>query len=275
MRILSTSNWLADITICPKCRRESNLEIVLDNNVCRNCSTNYGSKNNILDLVYGHRKLDLKYRYIEKRKLIEYFFNNLVTPNDGLILDLGGGKRFFKTMAPYKELLQRKKLIVTDLLPHESLDFTANVQEIPLLTNSVDFIICWSVLEHVQNPLRAIDEIKRVLKPKGKVLFYVPFAYPYHGQDYYRFTFEGMVLLLNSFDFIYIQNSRSLIDTRNHFANPLYGRFPASLWYKTVDFVFTPLVKKIMKNSWKQSSGYICIASHAKIDDFHTSHSLE
>jgi ubiquinone/menaquinone biosynthesis C-methylase UbiE len=45
-----------------------------------------------------------------------------------------------------------------------------------------DAIICISVLEHVFEYDKAINEIERVLKPGGKLLLTVPFGFPHHDK---------------------------------------------------------------------------------------------
>lgn len=50
--------------------------------------------------------------------------------------------------------------------------------------NSFDFIFATDVLEHVNNDLVALQEIKRILKPNGKVLIVVPaFNFLWGSQD--------------------------------------------------------------------------------------------
>jgi len=55
-------------------------------------------------------------------------------------------------------------------------------------------IVCWSVLEHVPDPERAIAEMRRVLKPGGQIWVQLPFLFPYHADphDYWRVTPAGL-----------------------------------------------------------------------------------
>jgi ubiquinone/menaquinone biosynthesis C-methylase UbiE len=50
----------------------------------------------------------------------------------------------------------------------------ANVYKLPFPSSYFDFIICSEVLEHIPDDRRALMEIKRVLKRKGKLLITVP-----------------------------------------------------------------------------------------------------
>ena len=48
----------------------------------------------------------------------------------------------------------------------------------PFTDNMYDFILCNHVLEHVENDLKALREIKRILKKGGKGIVQVPFYNP-------------------------------------------------------------------------------------------------
>ena len=53
-------------------------------------------------------------------------------------------------------------------------------------------IIIFNVLEHVYEIDNAFTELKKILKPKGKIYISTPFLYRYHSapKDYYRFTLD-------------------------------------------------------------------------------------
>jgi SAM-dependent methyltransferase len=53
-----------------------------------------------------------------------------------------------------------------------------DIHEIPFPENSFDVVLCNHVLEHVQDDIKALSEIKRVLRPKGFAILQVPFFYP-------------------------------------------------------------------------------------------------
>ncbi len=55
-------------------------------------------------------------------------------------------------------------------------------------------ILCLSVLEHCEQPFKMAENITHLLKPGGKVVISVPFAWKFHEYpaDYWRFTHEGV-----------------------------------------------------------------------------------
>jgi SAM-dependent methyltransferase len=84
-----------------------------------------------------------------------------------------------------------------ELDPGEGIDIVGSVEDIPAEDNRFALIITQEVLEHVEDPFRAVQEIARVLKPGGKAYVQLPFMIGYHPcpKDYWRFTHEGIVQL--------------------------------------------------------------------------------
>lgn len=53
-----------------------------------------------------------------------------------------------------------------------------DIHDIPLENNSIDVIFCNHVLEHVDDDIKALSEMQRVLRPGGWAILQVPFFYP-------------------------------------------------------------------------------------------------
>ena len=128
------------------------------------------------------------------------------------ILDIGGGLRVdpkrgnrysAKTewMRPYLEKLEYK---ILDPVPDYSPDYIGDIHHLEFADNSIDAILCLSVLEHVENPIQACQEMYRVLKPGGFCLTYIPLLYYYHAEgtyykDYWRFTKDTIDILFKPY----------------------------------------------------------------------------
>jgi ubiquinone/menaquinone biosynthesis C-methylase UbiE len=115
----------------------------------------------------------------------------------GSVLDLGGGKRFQKWLAPYKSLFIEENYKTFDYDATTGADIVGDIHQIPLPDESFNAVICSSVLEHVKDPRQAVKEIHRILKPGGSAFVMVPSIYPYHSRpghypDYWRF-FEDTI----------------------------------------------------------------------------------
>lgn len=59
-----------------------------------------------------------------------------------------------------------------------------DIHDIPFEDNSFDVIFCNHVLEHVEDDIRAMSEMKRVLKPGGWAILQIPFFYPLRDTTY-------------------------------------------------------------------------------------------
>jgi 2-polyprenyl-6-hydroxyphenyl methylase / 3-demethylubiquinone-9 3-methyltransferase len=49
----------------------------------------------------------------------------------------------------------------------------ASLLDLPLPSNSFDLVFCWGVIHHTPNPIRALDELVRVLQPGGTLVLAV------------------------------------------------------------------------------------------------------
>ncbi len=128
--------------------------------------------------------------------LAKYLENQKSAP---LVLDLGSYNRRIYEDCINVDIAQEGD---TDLV----WDLT---KRLPIESNSVDFVICSAVLEHVKEPDAVISEMYRVLKKGGKAWVDIPFMQPYHESpdDYYRFTLSGIKHKFKAFK---INNSGSI-----------------------------------------------------------------
>lgn len=121
-----------------------------------------------------------------------------------VVLDVGGGERFTKWMKPYARLFDETDYRTFDFDSSTNPDVVGDIHSIPLADNSVDGVICSSVLEHVWNPVKAFSELERILRPGGLMFFYVPSIYPYHARkghypDHWRFFEDTIIELFKNF----------------------------------------------------------------------------
>ena len=70
----------------------------------------------------------------------------------------------------------------------------ANAERLPFGDEIADTVLLSEVLEHLRDPGAALREIRRVLKPDGRVLITLPFLYPIHDApyDFQRYTSFGL-----------------------------------------------------------------------------------
>jgi SAM-dependent methyltransferase len=105
------------------------------------------------------------------------------------ILDAGCGDR------PYEPLLAGAAVVVGfDVPGNEHADLHGSIDAIPVDDGSFDVALCLQVLEHVPDPAAAVRELRRVVRPGGRVLLSTHGVYPYHPnpEDLWRWTHEGL-----------------------------------------------------------------------------------
>lgn len=111
---------------------------------------------------------------------------------DAVILNVGSG--------PLR-IEGRGDIINVDIFAFREVDVCIEPGPLPFREASVDCILSTATLEHMKNPWQAMAEFKRVLKPGGELLCYIPFLQPFHAapDDYQRWTQEGACLLAEGF----------------------------------------------------------------------------
>jgi SAM-dependent methyltransferase len=114
---------------------------------------------------------------------------------DGLILDCGAGYR-----PVYYE-----NVVNFEITPYPTTDVLGFAEDLPFGDNSFDAVFSFAVLEHVKYPFRAADEMKRVLKPGGKLAVSGAFLQPLHGYPHHYFNMSSLGLKTLFEDGIHIE----------------------------------------------------------------------
>lgn len=65
------------------------------------------------------------------------------------------------------------------------INIKCDIIDMPLSNDSVDVILCTEVFEHLKNPILAVKEFSRILRPDGKLLLTAPFCSITHFAPYY------------------------------------------------------------------------------------------
>jgi len=121
------------------------------------------------------------------------------------ILDAGAGESQFKKFCDHLKYIAQdfgqysgegNVGLQTGTWDNTKLDIVSDILSIPLPDHSVDAIMCTEVLEHIPDPLGAIKEFNRLVKPGGYLLITAPFASITHFAPYHfasglsRFFYE-------------------------------------------------------------------------------------
>jgi len=126
-------------------------------------------------------------------------------PEGLTILDAGAGESQFKKFCGHLKYIAQdfgeyqgegEVGLQTGTWDNSKLDIVSDILSIPLPDHSVDAIMCTEVLEHIPDPLGAIREFSRLVKPGGYLLITAPFASLTHFAPYHfasglsRFFYE-------------------------------------------------------------------------------------
>jgi len=121
-------------------------------------------------------------------------------PEGAKVLNVGAGGDVAGVLAVHAG---RRPFRVTslDIDPGRGPDIVGDVAEYDFGKRRFDAVVMCEVLEHVREPARAIENVRRVLRPGGVLVLSTPFIFPVHDQpeDYYRFTQYGLAWLLKDF----------------------------------------------------------------------------
>lgn len=122
---------------------------------------------------------------------------NLLEP----IYEFGSRQYDEKNDADIRGFFKGKIFIGCDINAGQGVDKVLDLHSIDLPDNSVNTILIIDVMEHVRYPFKAFDEIYRILKYDGVVIFSSVMDYQIHGApcDYWRFTPHGFEVLLEKF----------------------------------------------------------------------------
>jgi ubiquinone/menaquinone biosynthesis C-methylase UbiE len=134
-------------------------------------------------------------------------------PEGFTILDAGAGECQFKKFCSHLKYIAQdfgkytgegEVGLQTGAWDNTKLDIISDITNIPLEDNSVDAIMCTEVFEHIPDPIAAIKEFTRLLKPNGYLLITSPFASlthfaPYHFASGFSRYFYEHHLIKNGF----------------------------------------------------------------------------
>lgn len=147
---------------------------------------------------------------------INKFFSEVQSSLDSEIylVDIGAGK------SPYYSFFSKKisdyvavdiEASLPDCEQRNIRQVVGFAEEIPLENLIADVVLANQVLEHVEDPVKSVSEIYRLLKPNGKFIGSVPHISSVHLEpyDYRRYTDFGVQQLLKDAGFTNIRIDQS------------------------------------------------------------------
>jgi SAM-dependent methyltransferase len=106
------------------------------------------------------------------------------------LLDVGCGRKpYYPFFARYAE-----RYVGLDVPGNPEAELDGFVEDMPVEDGAFQVVLCSQVLEHCDDPARAVTELARVTVPGGRVLVSTHGVQVYHPspQDYWRWTAAGL-----------------------------------------------------------------------------------
>lgn len=202
-------------------------------------------------------------------------------PEGLTILDAGAGECQFKKFCNHLKYISQdfgqytgegQVGLQTGTWDNSRLDIVSDITAIPIPDSSVDAIMCTEVLEHIPNPVEAIKEFSRLLRPGGYLLLTAPFASlthfaPYHfasglSRFFYEhhlplngFRIQDLQLNGNYFEFVAQENRRI-----KRMAD-LYSKTKLSIISRAIIHLNLLILQKLSKRD-KGSNEMLCFGIH-------------
>ena len=126
---------------------------------------------------------------------------------DKQVLDIGAGNTEYTDIFPNRTRV--------DIDPERKPDIVADIVNLPFKDGSYEVIMCSEIFEHLLEPQKAIEEIKRVLKPGGILILTTRFLFPIHDApgDYWRYTPYSLAFLFRDWHIVEIQMESDVFST--------------------------------------------------------------
>ena len=107
-------------------------------------------------------------------------------PKGSRILDVGAGIGKYRSLFSHCDYRTQDFGQERDTVgKYTPLDYVSDIMAIPVPDKSIDVVLCTEVLEHVAEPIRAVKEMARILKPGGTLLLTAPLGSFLHQEPFH------------------------------------------------------------------------------------------
>jgi SAM-dependent methyltransferase len=148
---------------------------------------------------------------LSRRGLYEFLADEYAAlPANGEVLSVGAGGEVNKLLGDFAKRIGFS-VVSFDIDAKRQPDIQGDICTHDFGARQFDAVVLSEVLEHVHWPHLALENIRKALKPDGKLILTVPFMLPMHDRpyDFYRFTRYGLEFLLRDYSNVAIRERNS------------------------------------------------------------------
>ena len=137
------------------------------------------------------RALDRWLGYSERRRLLDRALETQRPHLGGRVLEIGAGDE--RRRGRFRPPIENADLWLTaDRDRQVRPSIVADILDLPLPPRTFDAVLCLEVLEYVDDPSRALAELRRVMAPDGELIMSAPFLHRADSpSDRWRLTGYG------------------------------------------------------------------------------------
>ena len=129
----------------------------------------------------------------------KWVLSKLSNISNGLkLLDAGAGELRYKPFCSHLDYYSQDinlydgigsgEGLQTKSRDYSGIDIVSDITNIPVVNGEFDVILCVEVFEHISDPLKAIKEFSRIIKPGGKLILTAPVNSLTHYAPYYYYN---------------------------------------------------------------------------------------
>jgi len=148
-------------------------------------------------------------------------------PEGSRILDAGAGELKYKRLCAHLDYVAQDfakydgkgdgSALQMGSWDQSKLDIICDITAIPEPDASFDAIMCVEVFEHLSEPIKAVEEFSRLLKPCGHLILTAPFCSmthfaPYHFYSGFSRSFYEVHLPANGFEILDLQGNGNFFE---------------------------------------------------------------